>query len=93
MIGLLFVINVALDIAWAVIIAHVIMSWLIQFEVLNMRQPAVAKAWFGLERILEPVYAPIRKLLPSAGGIDFTPLIVLVGLAIIRSMVPGPGLF
>ena len=93
MVGLLFIINAALDIVWAIIITHVIMSWLIQFDVLNIRQPAVAKIWYGLGRLLEPIYAPLRKVLPPMGGLDLTPLIVLVGLAIVRSMVPGPGLF
>lgn len=62
------------------IIAHFIMSWLIQFQVLNIRQEFVARLWYGLNRLLEPIYAPIRRILPDMGGIDLTPLVALLGL-------------
>lgn len=59
---------------WFIILAHVIMSWLINFQVLNMRQPLVAQLWDGLNRLLEPIYRQIRRFLPQTGGIDFAPL-------------------
>lgn len=68
------------NIVWFVVIAHVIMSWLINFQVLNLRQPLVAQLWFGLNRLLEPVYGRIRQFLPNMGGLDLAPLIFLVGL-------------
>lgn len=73
-----------LDIVWFFIIAHVIMSWLINFQVLNMRQQLVAQIWYGLNRILEPLYGPVRRLLPPMGGIDLAPLAVLIGVMILR---------
>ncbi len=66
------------------VFAHVIMSWLINFQVLNMRQPLVAQIWYGLNRVLEPVYRPIRNLLPNLGGVDLSPIVLLLGLEIIR---------
>lgn len=66
------------------IFAHFIMSWLISFQVLNIRQPFVAQVWYGLNKLLEPVYAPIRKVVPVVAGMDLTPLVALVGLEIIR---------
>lgn len=66
------------------IIAHFIMSWLIQFQVLNIRQPFVSQVWYGLSRLLEPIYAPIRRILPQMGGIDLAPLVALLGLEAIR---------
>ncbi len=66
------------------IIAHFIMSWLIQFQVLNIRQPFVAQLWYGLSRLLEPIYGPIRRVLPNMGGIDLSPLVALLGLEVIR---------
>lgn len=66
------------------IIAHFIMSWLIQFQVLNIRQPFVAQVWHGLSRLLEPIYGPIRRILPQMGGIDLAPLVALLGLEAIR---------
>jgi YggT family protein len=69
-----------LNIAVFFVFAHVIMSWLINFQVLNIRQPLVAQLWYGLNRLLEPVYAPIRRRMPAMGGLDLTPLIVLIVL-------------
>ena len=61
-----------------IIFAHFIMSWLLSFQVLNMRQPLVAQIWEGLSRLLEPVYGPIRRVLPQMGGIDLSPLVALL---------------
>lgn len=61
-----------------IILAHFIMSWLINFQVLNTRQPLVAQAWRGLNRITGPVYDRVRRFIPSAAGLDFAPLAVLL---------------
>lgn len=73
-----------LNVVWFFIIAHVIMSWLINFQVLNMRQQFVSQVWYGLNRILEPIYGPVRRVLPSLGGIDLAPLAVLIAVAALR---------
>ena len=67
-----------------IIIAHVIMSWLINFQILNLRQPLVASIWDGLNRLLEPVYSRIRSLLPQMGGLDLAPLIAFVAVIAIE---------
>jgi len=69
------------------VIAHFIMSWLIRFEVLNVRQEFVGQVWYGLQRILEPVYGRIRRYMPDLGGIDITPIVVLVGIEILRIII------
>lgn len=69
------------------IIAHFIMSWLIQFQVLNIRQPFVAQVWYGLSRLLEPIYGPIRRILPQMGGIDLAPLVALLSLEAVRIII------
>jgi YggT family protein len=84
MTSLLQILLLILDIAQFVIFAHIIMSWLINFQVLNLRQPLVAQVWEGLNRVLEPVYARVRSVLPAMGGIDFAPLIVLLGVYALR---------
>lgn len=66
------------------IFAHFIMSWLISFDVLNVRQPIVGQIWYTLQRILEPIYGPIRSVLPNMGGIDLSPIVALIGLEVIR---------
>ena len=62
------------------IIAHFIMSWLISFQVLNIRQEFVAQVWYGLQRLLEPIYGPIRRILPPMGGLDLAPLVALLAI-------------
>ena len=74
------ILSLILDIALWIIIAHIIMSWLINFQVLNLRQPLVAQIWAGLNRLLEPVYGPLRRIMPNMGGIDLTPLVVLIAI-------------
>jgi YggT family protein len=69
-----------LDVAKFLILAHVIMSWLINFQVLNIRQSLVSQIWYGLNRLLEPLYAPIRRMLPAMGGLDLAPLLVLIAV-------------
>lgn len=73
-----------LNIVYFIVIAHVIMSWLINFQVLNLRQPLVAQIWDGLNRLLEPIYSRVRRVLPQMGGLDLAPLVVLIGVAIAR---------
>ena len=76
-----------LNVAYFIVIIHVIMSWLINFQVLNLRQPVVAQIWDGLNRLLEPIYSRVRRLVPPMGGLDLAPLIVLIGVAILRIIV------
>ncbi|MGA0541036.1 YggT family protein [Neotabrizicola sp. VNH66] len=67
-----------------VVLAHVIMSWLINFQVLNLRQSLVAQIWYGLNRMLEPIYSQVRRILPATAGIDFAPLVVLLAVYALR---------
>lgn len=73
-----------LNVVWYVMVAHIIMSWLINFQVLNLRQPLVSQIWDGLSRLLEPIYQPIRNILPDTGGLDLAPLVVFIGLIILQ---------
>jgi YggT family protein len=83
-----------LDIVWYVMIAHIIMSWLINFQVLNLRQPQIAQIWYGLSRLLEPLYAPVRRILPSTPGLDLAPLVVFVAIIILqRVLINNQGAF
>ena len=74
------ILMLVLGIARFFIFAHFIMSWLINFQVLNIRQPLVSQIWYGLNRLLEPIYAAIRRFLPNMGGIDLAPLVALIGI-------------
>jgi YggT family protein len=87
MTSLLQILLLILDIAQFVIIAHIIMSWLINFQVLNLRQQLVAQIWDGLNRLLEPLYNRVRRFLPSLGGLDLAPLVVLIAVYALRIVI------
>jgi len=84
MTSLFQILMLIINIVWFILIAHIIMSWLINFQVLNLRQPLVAQVWYGLNRLLEPIYGPIRRFLPDMGGLDLAPLVVLIAIYAIR---------
>ncbi len=73
-----FVIQPLFSVIKTVIFIYFIMSWLLSFQVLNLRQPLVAQIWNGLTMLLEPLFRPIRNILPATGGLDFSPLVVLL---------------
>ncbi|WP_417806441.1 YggT family protein [Thioclava sp.] len=73
-----------LNVIWFIMIAHIIMSWLINFQVLNLRQPLVSQIWYGLNNLLEPIYGRIRQFLPNTGGLDLAPLVAFIVIIILR---------
>ena len=78
MVSILQILLMLLGVAQFIMLAHIVMSWLINFQVLNLRQPIVAQIWYGLNRLLEPVYGRLRRILPDLGGIDLAPLVALL---------------
>lgn len=72
-----------------VIIIQVILSWLFAFNVLNTSSQGLRTFVEALNRITEPLYRPIRRLLPDFGGIDFSPLIVLILIQILMMLLDG----
>ncbi len=80
MTSIALIVLLAIDIAFWIVLIHIIMSWLITFNVLNMSQPLVYQIWSGLNRLLEPIYGPIRRMLPNTGGLDLAPLIFIFAL-------------
>jgi YggT family protein len=87
MTSILQILLLVLDVATFVIIAHIIVSWLVTFQVLNLRQPFVAQVWDGMNRLLEPVYSRVRQVIPAMGGIDLAPLVVLLGVYALRIVI------
>lgn len=86
MVSLLQILLLILSVVQFIILAHVVMSWLINFGVLNLRQPIVYQIWDGLNRLLEPVYGRIRRILPSMGGLDLTPLVAILAIMALRTI-------
>ena len=70
-----------------VIIANVIMSWLMAFGVINPHNPMVRSIWQGINALTEPLLQPIRKLLPNMGGLDISPIILLLACTFVQAVV------
>lgn len=77
----------ALDIYVWIIIISVAISWLIAFGVINTRNEQAANLVHLLERTTEPVYRPLRRFIPSLGGIDITPMIVIFLIYLLKGLV------
>lgn len=86
MLTILSIIALLLDVAFFILLIHVIMSWLLNFGVLNRHQPLVASIWDGLNRLLEPIYRPIRRILPDTGALDLAPLAAFLLIIIFRDI-------
>ena len=69
-----------------ILIAAAVLSWLIAFNVVNTRNPVVASVGEFLYRITEPVLRPIRSIMPNLGGIDISPVIVILGLLFLERL-------
>jgi len=78
-----------LDVLWWVIIIQVVLSWLFVLNILNTNSPGVRAFALALERILAPIYRPIRAVLPDFGGIDFSPLVLLILIQIADILLAG----
>ena len=76
-----------LDVAFFIMLAHIIMSWLISFQVLNLHQPLVGQIWQGLNRLLEPIYTPIRRILPDTRPLDLAPLVAFIIIISLRDYI------
>jgi YggT family protein len=89
LIALFQIINLLLNVLWWIIIVQVVLSWLFAFNVLNAGSSGLQAFVRALDRVTEPVYRPIRRLLPDFGGIDFAPLIVLILISVLQILLAG----
>lgn len=89
--AILDVILAILSIATWIILIQAVLSWLLTFRVLDLRNNVVAQIWGGLERMTEPLYRPIRNMLPPMSGLDLTPLVVLLIIFFLRSVIARYG--
>ena len=78
------VLNMAIDLYWWVIIVMAVMSWLLAFDVINMRNEFVRSVWNGVNALTEPALRPIRRILPSIGGMDISTIILLLLLSFVQ---------
>jgi YggT family protein len=78
-----------LNVVMWIIIIQVILSWLFAFNVLNTSSSGVRAFAMALERITAPIYRPIRRVMPDFGGIDFSPLVILILIAVLKKLLAG----
>jgi len=69
-----------------ILVAAVIISWLIAFNVVNLQNRFVASIYDILNKLTEPLLAPIRRVLPDLGGIDISPVVLILGLIFLRNI-------
>lgn len=96
MAAIIFLIHALSQLIFWIVIGHVILSWLISFNVLNMNNQFVYQLYTNLDRLLEPMLRPIRKILPNMGGLDLSPIILLIGVQFLEILLIGtvlPALF
>lgn len=81
------IIQFLLRVATWVIIIQAVLSWLVAFNVINTHNDFVRQLLYALSRITEPLYRPIRRIMPDFGALDFSPLVVLLLIQIISGIV------
>ena len=84
---ILWLVHTVINIYFWIILAMVIMSWLVAFGIVNRSNPYVRQVGYALERLTEPLLRPIRRVLPDLGGIDISPIILLIGLQFLGILV------
>ena len=87
--ALFSIIDMILQLLVWIIIAQIILSWLVAFNVINSQSGFMRTLVDGLERLTAPLYRPIRKILPDFGGIDFSPIILILAIQILRKINEG----
>ena len=82
-----FIIDPALNILLWIVLIGIIMSWLINFNVINTHNQFVAMVYRVTNAISEPILRPIRSVLPPLGGLDFSPIVLILVIGFIRGYV------
>ena len=89
LLALISIIGYLMTILSTVVIIQFILSLLISFNVVSLSNNIVASIWQALSVILDPFLRPIRKIMPDAGMIDFSPMVLLIGLRILQMLLMG----
>ena len=89
LLALLGVVNLLLSVLRWIIIIQAILSWLVAFNVINTSNDFMRSFLNALDRITEPLYRPIRRVLPDFGGIDFSPLVALLIVIAVQMLLGG----
>jgi YggT family protein len=85
--AILEIILLILDLYWWIVLAMIIMSWLISFNVINTRNQFVEMVWRVLNQLTEPVLRPIRRILPNFSGLDLSPLVLFLIIFFVQRVI------
>ena len=85
--AVLDIILLILQLYWWVVLAMIIMSWLISFNIINTRNQVVESVWRVLKQLTEPVLRPIRRIMPNFSGLDLSPIILFIILFFIERVI------
>ena len=89
LLALFGIVDLLLNVLRWIIIIQAILSWLVAFNVINTHNDFVRTFLGALDKITEPIYRPIRRVLPDFGGIDFSPLVALLVIIVIQMLLGG----
>jgi YggT family protein len=87
MVSVIQILYILLNLVWWIIVVQAVMSWLIAFNVINTHNDFVRSIWQALDKMTEPLYRPIRKIMPDFGALDLSPMVVLLLLYILMNVV------
>jgi len=89
LLSLFQILDILLQVLMWIIVIQAILSWLVAFNVINTHNDFVRSFLNALDRLTRPLYRPIRKLLPDFGGIDFSPIVVILLIYVLRILLQG----
>lgn len=87
--ALINIVNYLAYLVQVVVIIQFVLSLLINFNVVNMHNHFVASVWTAVNAVLDPLLNPIRRIMPNTGSIDFSPIVLLIGLRILTELLLG----
>jgi YggT family protein len=80
-----WLVNTVLGLTLVVVIVNAVMSWLVAFDIINLRNRFVATIYDTCERLVTPLLGPIRKVIPNLGGVDLSPVVLIIGIQFLQN--------
>lgn len=89
LLALFNILDLLLRVLGWIIILQVVLSWLVAFNVINTSSDGMRRFLAGIDRLLDPLYRPIRRIMPDFGGLDLSPVVLLLAIQVIRMLLGG----
>ena len=84
---ILFLLYRVIDIYFYILIINIVLSWLIAFNIVNMQNKIVVSILYATNRLTDPLLNPVRRILPNLGGIDISPIILVLCLLFVQDYI------